>query len=425
MVRLKRERWTSEQAAAISCRVIPVLVAGCFCVAFLLAWGANWLALIPWRGSVGQHWTERARLLHPARKAARSNLCLITGAMVFVGLVVDPTLNILVTAVPALLGALLGGYPMSRELFPETRFKSWLHLVLATLLLVLGFWLVILIGALAMPEHFGLLTWIIAGTVLFLQVAFLSGLGIRLLRWLRLLKPAPESLQVLVREMSQKMQVAVRATWVLATHLSNAAALPLARQLVFTAKLLATHPDDEIKAICAHELGHLNESRKVIFVRTLVALSLFPLIFLKPVATLIGLTDSILLLSLPVLVLLLVGFRLGRRMEKRADRIAVKDQFVEPAVYAKALERLYQTNLMPAVLPRRAHRIHPDLYDRMLAAGVTPDFPKPAPAKSLSWSSYLAAAGLLAVLMLAFLVRVLWVVWHASPDSSLIDAGGG
>jgi len=380
-----------------------------------LAWGANWLALVPWRRSVGQHWTERARLLYPARKTSRINLWFITIALTFIGLVLDPSLNILVTAIPALLGALLGGYPMCRELFPETRFKPWLHLVLSTLLLLLGFWLVIFFGAVAMPPHFGLLAWIIGGTVLFLQVAFLSGLGIRLLRWLRLLKPAPESLQALVQEMSQKMQVFVRATWVLSTHLSNAVALPLARQLIFTAKLLATHPDEEIKAICAHELGHLNESRKVIFVRTLVALSLFPLIFLKPVAALIGLTKGLLLLSLPVLVLLLVSFRLGRRMEKRADQIAVKDRFVEPAVYARALERLYQTNLMPAVLPRRAHRIHPDLYDRMLAAGVAPDFPKPAPAKSLSWPCVLAMAGLLFFPVFALVTKVLYVVLGNDP----------
>ncbi|MBK9138470.1 MAG: hypothetical protein IPM17_06865 [Verrucomicrobia bacterium] len=28
---------------------------------------ANWLALRPWRRSAGEHWTERARLLWPAR----------------------------------------------------------------------------------------------------------------------------------------------------------------------------------------------------------------------------------------------------------------------------------------------------------------------------------------------------------------------
>jgi Zn-dependent protease with chaperone function len=204
-------------------------------------------------------------------------------------------------------------------------------------------------------------------------------------------------------------------TWVLSTHLSNAAALPLARQLIFTEKLLATHPDEEIKAICAHELGHLNESRKVLFVRTLVALSLFPLVFLKPVSALAGMANGILLLLLPVLVLLLVGFRLGRRMEKRADRIAVEDQYVEPAVYARALERLYQTNQMPAVMPRRAHKIHPDLYDRMLAAGVTPDFPKPPPAKGLNWAAFLLPAAMFFLLILVIFTKAFILFWQGAP----------
>jgi hypothetical protein len=45
-------------------------------------------------------------------------------------------------------------------------------------------------------------------------------------------------------------------------------------------------------------------------------------------------------------------------------------------VRARALARLYEDNLIPAVLPGRG-RTHPDLYDRLLAVGVQPDFPRP------------------------------------------------
>jgi hypothetical protein len=69
--------------------------------------------------------------------------------------------------------------------------------------------------------------------------------------------------------------------------------------------------------------------------------------------------------------------RLGRKMEKRADSQAAG---WEPAagVYARALEKIYQANLAPAVL-RSKRAVHPDLYDRILAAGVTPDYPRPDP----------------------------------------------
>ena len=390
--------------------MILLFMAAVFCAAFLLAWGLNWLALIPWRRSAGQHWTEQARLLYPARVSSRLNLWFITMIAILTSLALAPEANPLFAAASALPGALLGGYPLSREIYPEIRFRSWLYLVASSLFLLSGFWGVLFVGAVAMPGNFGPLTWAIAGSVLLVLVAFLAGLGVRLMRWLRLLKRAPDNLQALVREVSQKMGVPVRATWVLSTHLSNAVALPLTRQLIFTQKLLSTHPDAEIKAICAHELGHLNEPRKVILVRTLVALSLFPLIFLKPVNSLTGVANGFLLLFLPLLVLLIVGIRLGRRMEKRADRMAVENQNIEPTVYAQALERLYRINRMPAVMPRRANKIHPDLYDRMLAAGITPDFPKPAPAKSLSWTCVLVVAGLLFFPVFALVTKVFCMV---------------
>ena len=388
--------------------ILPLIIAGSFCIAFALEWGLNWLALIPWRRSVGKHWTERACLLYPARKSASFNLWFLIVLSIVVTLILNPQINLLFAAVPALLGALLGSYPLSRELQPEIRFKSWLHLVASSLLLMLGFWVALVLGMIAMPENFGLLTWVIAGLVLLVMIAFLFGLGVRLMRWLRLLKPAPEHLAALVGEVSQKMAVPVRATWVLSTHVDNAVALPLTRQLIFTSKLLSTHPDGEIKAICAHELGHLNEPRKVIFVRVLVALALYPLVFINPMNSLNGMANGCLLLLIPVLLLIFTGRRLSRRMEKRADQIAAENQS-ESTVYARALERLYQTNQMPAVMPRRANKIHPDLYDRMLASGVTPEFPKPAPAKGLSWTSYVLLAGIIGIPVLIGFAKAFWI----------------
>lgn len=111
-------------------------------------------------------------------------------------------------------------------------------------------------------------------------------------------------------------------------------------------------------------------------------------------------------------------------MEKRADQFAIESEFINPEVYARALERLYQTNQMPAVMPRRSNKIHPDLYDRMLAAGVTPDFPKPQPPSRLSWTSYMALAGLFALPVLVAFIKVFWAAWQNWPNSSPIDAGG-
>ena len=405
--------------------MIFLLMAGCFVVALLLAWGLNWLGLIPWRRSAGQHWTEQARLLFPARKSARLHLVALPVILALGTYILAPQVNLLFAAVPAFVGALLAGYPMNRAIFPKIRLASWLHLVTAILLLFFSPGAVLLLGVVAMPGNFGARTWAIAGAVLLALVAFLFGLGVRLMCWLRLLQAAPEYLQVLVGEISQKMGVPVRATWVLSTYLSNAAALPLTRQLIFTGKLLATHPEAEIKAIGAHELGHLNEPRRVRFTRVLLLLALFPVTFVKPLLSFgYGLIPVLGALLVGVLILLFVAIGLGRRMEKRADKFAIESEFINPEVYARALERLYQTNQMPAVMPRRSGKIHPDLYDRMLAAGVTPDFPKPPPPSRLSWTSYVALAGLFALPVLALFIKALWAAWQTWPNSSPIDAGG-
>jgi hypothetical protein len=70
-------------------------------------------------------------------------------------------------------------------------------------------------------------------------------------------------------------------------------------------------------------------------------------------------------------------------MEITADKTAVmlEDQ---PGMYARALEKLAQKNLTPAVIDSN-NRAHPHLYDRMLSAGLQPDFERPRPADS--WSN--------------------------------------
>jgi sterol desaturase/sphingolipid hydroxylase (fatty acid hydroxylase superfamily) len=74
--------------------MLPVMImVGSFGAAFLLAWGLNWLALIPWRRSAGKHWTERARLLWPVCKSARFNLWFLVVIGILVILILAPEVN--------------------------------------------------------------------------------------------------------------------------------------------------------------------------------------------------------------------------------------------------------------------------------------------------------------------------------------------
>jgi Zn-dependent protease with chaperone function len=146
--------------------------------------------------------------------------------------------------------------------------------------------------------------------------------------------------------------------------------------------LLERLPDDEVAAICAHELGHLAESKLTVSTRVFANLALLvPWLFLKPLGHAFG-GAGIGAIALGSLLTLFGARWFGRQLEERADRIAHTNEG-ETGTYARALARLYEDNLIPAVLPRR-RRTHPDLYDRLLAAGVQPDFPRPAAPSSIA-----------------------------------------
>jgi len=61
---------------------------------------------------------------------------------------------------------------------------------------------------------------------------------------------------------------------------------------------------------------------------------------------------------------------------------------LEPGVYARALEKIYQDNLVSAVATSNS-QAHPHLYDRMLAAGIQPEYPRPTKPSAMAWPSVL------------------------------------
>jgi Zn-dependent protease with chaperone function len=388
--------------------MLVLLYPGSFCFGFLLAFTLNWLALIPWRRSAGMHWTQRARLLYPAGVSARLNNWLIPASMGFFCFNLNRDINYFMIGSLAFLGATLAGFLFSREVHPHLNFSLWLRLVAAALFLFFAGWLVLVAAIFYMPANFGLTTWIIAGAVLVFLLLLHFGLNIRLLRCFGVLQPATEKLNTLVAEVSLKMRVPVQATWILSTYVGNAAAFPLARQLIFTDKLLEILSDEETKTVCAHELGHLSESRLTLLVRGLAACAFYPLIFTRPLSSCPGIGDtSFCILLIGSILLLLSGIRVGRAMEKRADKMAVENK-VDGIVYARALARLYENSQSPAVMPRRSGKVHPDLYDRMIAAGVTPDFPKPEPPSRRAWTSYVLWGSLIFFPILFLALRIVF-----------------
>ena len=273
----------------------------------------------------------------------------------------------------------MGTYPFDHEVLPWMRWQDWLHSVVANwtfLFLWLG---LLIVAALLMPNDVGWEGLLLFALVSALQVWLNLGLWISLLKLFRVVQPANERLIKIVNETAGKMGLPLPRVYLLKLTASYAAALPINRILLFSPRLLELHPDEEIAAICAHELAHLTESRLSSLFRILPALAFLPLVFMKPA---IVSQDEILSVAPIVAFAILYSTsilvrRFARRMEVRADRVATENQ-VDEGVYARALERLYESNQFPAVMPRK-RMTHPHLYDRLLAAGITPAYPRPKP----------------------------------------------
>ena len=72
-------------------------------------------------------------------------------------------------------------------------------------------------------------------------------------------------------------------------------------------------------------------------------------------------------------------------MELRADTMALELE-KPPGTYARVLEKLHETNRFPVVL-RSSRGSYPELYDRMMSAGVSPNYPRPTVSPRGSYSS--------------------------------------
>lgn len=380
-----------------------------FPIAMLLAMGMNWIALFRFP-SEAIHWTLRARKLYPIRQSAALNIWLIPAAFGMVQVMStearEPLLSFALI-LSAWAGAIMGTYSFDKKLFPQFSFRLWLRCAYGGWVMRFGVWGVLIAGGVLMPEDFGWPLVLLGGVIIALQAGLHFGLWIWMLKATGLLVRAkgPEPVCDIVWRTSECMQVPYRTIWILRNPVGYAAALPTTHDLIFSEGLLASHPEEEIAAICAHELAHLSEPRRLVIARVLGAMSLCPLIFIRPMVHAFDF-GGIVTLLLPFALATVYSRRLGRRMEVRADEMA-KQNTAEAGVYARALERLYRVNQMPAVMPGK-HQIHPHLYDRLLAAGVTPDYPRPEPPDTLFWTSglmYVVLAILFFVMLTVNLLR--------------------
>ena len=329
------------------------------------------------------HWMERARLLWGPRWLAATNLVVIPlalgalttmftgplsfgGPMVLLGLVA--------------LASLVGPFVVRRQYENRLRhvdwsYGFWLKSLLASSLLRGPHVIVALTVGIAMHDRLDARAAALVALAAPVIVALSLGAGISLAKALGLARGASERAQRLTEKLAARMGHRPREVLETPIAAANVYTYPAAGCVLVTTPLLDVLDDDEATSMIAHGAAHLTESRARSALRGLLAcVMLSPFMLARPlvhhgIATFYG----------ALLGALVVGALLGRALRydfKGADEAARASEG-DAGTYARALAKVYESNLVPAVLAQK-NPARPHLYDRMLDAGMTPDHPRPA-----------------------------------------------
>ena len=345
------------------------------------------LSLGRWRKSTGEHWTERARFLWQARRAqfgATLGIMFMIGGIWALNFPREDGKWWLLLPV---LGLVFGSFPAAREIEPRYSFRVWLVHTFWTLLVQFGLVGIFLGLMFTMPKVLTWQDWVRAGLGIAAMVFIISGVWMPVMaRLFKFEHPEEARLDRLTEEATAISGIKPRHTWLSISPVANAGALVYIQGLMVTTRLMELLDDDEVRAVILHEMAHLRERAVVQVARLAGMLCWTILIFFRPVQHHFGSRGLLVLIgAMYGMQRLFTWF--SRRLEKVADEAAMQGA-ADSAIYAHALEKLYKANQMPAVM--RGRQLHPHLYDRMIQAGVTPDYPRPLPPGLMAWPGWLA-----------------------------------
>lgn len=360
--------------------LIPVAIAAAALNGIL-----NGLAVLRWPRTANLHWSERARRLYPVQVSAVFGLFATAGCAGTIGRWIwgDSWSTTLLFGLAGFVGGLAGNYLPSRRCHPGLSLQDYAGACLKAWIFPIG---LVSSGPLlswGMGSEWSLRSAVVVGLYLAAYLGFVTIGWIGLLRRCGAFAAVPPEIEALVREQASLRNVPVKEVLFLRDFRALAFALPIQRMVLLTRRLVDLLTPWELRSIVDHELAHLDESRGVLVGRVLGSMAFAPVAFLGVAATWYGIAG----IAGCYGAWIIIGFgsrRLARAMELRADRFATEGPETG-AVYARALEKLYAENLIPASGIARG-QTHPDLYDRMLAAGIQPDFDRPAKPDYANWT---------------------------------------
>lgn len=294
------------------------------------------LALIPWRNSTGAHWTERARLLWPARRVLVGTIvaCLAVAGML--PWVLGHHGDSITALWPAIAGYLAGSFFTTREIEPRYTFPKWLYETFWQVLVQFGVLAIFIWLLHTMPYVMQPRDWLRFALGTLAVIVILTGLWLPVLYLFLKAKKSPDlRLERLVDEMAAQTGIKPWRVYYGESPIARAAALIYLRSLVFTSRVLDVLDDDELRSIILHELAHLRENIVVCLSRLIPVLSLMLITFIHPLMYHFG-TAGLFWLVVVILLLLKLAKRIARRMEHHADDAAIQGT-ADAAIYARAL----------------------------------------------------------------------------------------
>lgn len=353
-----------------------------------ILWLTSWLEFRQMKSGSDSHWTVRAREQFPVLQSARANLWSVPTVVALILAWSFPTPKWMDVAnwFAGLAGAMVGTRPLDRWTGHHLPFRRWCHHVLGQWLPGIAGWLALVAGVVLMPAEFGPLVAAVFLGALALQLALGLGAGIWVSERLGWMSPAtPEVIEIIRRLAVANGQRPPRILQVESTA-ANAMAVAGGSYVLLLGPMTSLLTPAELETVLAHELSHSREGWGVVLGRLVGSLWLFPWILVRPFSATVGLVAPVVLVF-GTLGILKFNRWLNLRFEHQADAAALESQ-ESAGIYARALLKLHEFNLSPATLEKKSST-HPDLYDRMIAAGVDPGFPRPLPAARLGWSGHL------------------------------------
>lgn len=331
------------------------------------------------------HWTERAR-----RLAIRYRVWGVSGMLVMIcslvigSHVVGPLQVISAKGMVLTLGAVLlvqfiwlyWRFAIRHQL-PHNSLGRHFRLWAVNLMVLYSYLPVAVVMAIMIPSKGSNMA---IGLTVGLTLIFFGSYIFRLsmFRALGFVQAAPERLREVVRRAAEKAGHQPKQVYLIDTRWANAYAYPLQNELMFSSKALQVLDDGELEAVASHEIGHLKEGG-----------TRLPLMFANyALYGVLGAWHPIVnqwgapgMATAIVLALALQRSSIPFTREREADADAHATRHVhDETIHARALENLYRCNLTPVVMGNR-RTTHPDLYDRMEAAGLRPNYKRPAPAR--------------------------------------------